>query len=323
MAIHSNFEISVIIPFYNEEDNIESLLEEVITALDPLKKNYEVLCVNDGSQDNTGRILEELCHQKKQLKVINLARNFGQTAAMMAGFDTAKGDILIALDGDGQNDPAEIPRIIFELEKGFDVVSGWRKNRQDKAIKRRLPSVIANKMISLVSGVHLHDYGCSLKGYRREVFSGVRLYGEMHRFIPIYTKWHGGSITEIPVNHRARRYGESKYGLNRTLKVMLDLLFVSFMGRYLTKPMYIFGGVGIFLLFLSLASGLWAIKLKVLDAVSFIETPLPLLTGTFFTSGLLCFLMGLLAEIVTRIYYESQDKKTYRIKNKFDGQGIE
>jgi glycosyltransferase involved in cell wall biosynthesis len=307
-------ELTVIIPFYNEEENIAPLYDEVVAALQTADQTYEIIFINDGSSDSTLDHLRKIADSSPAVKVVDLLRNYGQTAAMMAGFDHARGEIIIAMDGDGQNDPAEIPNLLAELENGFDVVSGWRKDRQDKVISRRFPSRIANWLISKVSGVHLHDYGCSLKVYRRSVIDGVRLYGEMHRFIPIYAVWQGGRISEIPVNHRARRHGQSKYGLSRIFKVLLDLLLVSFLERFMNKPIYVFGGVGFFLLFMSMMTFLWAVGLKLFEGVSFVSTPLLMLTGTFFTTGVICILMGLMAELVMRTYYEAQDKSVYQVR---------
>ena len=309
-------EISVIIPFYNEEDNVVPLYEEIKETLSSIEKSHELVFVNDGSRDETLQRLREIAASDSKVMVIDLLRNYGQTAGMMAGLDHARGKTIIAMDGDGQNDPAEIPKLLTELDKGFDVVSGWRKNRQDKTLTRTIPSKIANWLISEISGVHLHDYGCSLKAYRHDVIDGVRLYGEMHRFVPIYTAWQGGRITEVPVKHRARLHGVSKYGLNRIFKVLLDLLLVSFMERYLTKPIYVFGGFGILLLLTSVLTALWAIGLKVFEDISFISTPLPTLTGTFFTTGVICVLMGLLAELNMRTYYESQGKRVYQVRER-------
>jgi glycosyltransferase involved in cell wall biosynthesis len=311
-------DLSVIVPFYNEEKNIDPLYEEIKTVLESIGRPYELVFVNDGSRDETSLKLKNISDADSNVVVIDLLRNFGQTAAMMAGFDHAKGSIVIAMDGDGQNDPAEIPKLLAELEKGFDVVSGWRKNRQDDNFKRKIPSKIANKMISKISGVHLHDYGCSLKVYRREIIDGIRLYGEMHRFIPIYAAWQGGRISEIPVKHRARSHGESKYGLERIFKVILDLLLVLFMERFMTKPIYVFGGFGLLLLFISLFTALSAIWLRLFADISFISTPLPVLTGTFFSTGVICVLMGLLAELVIRTYYEAQGKNVYQVRKSYN-----
>lgn len=313
-------DLSVIVPFYNEEDNVQPLYEEIKAALTETGQTHEMVFINDGSRDATLAKLREIADKDKAVVVIDLLRNYGQTAAMMAGFDHAQGDIIIAMDGDGQNDPAEIKTLLAELDNGFEVVSGWRKDRQDKAVTRKFPSKIANWLISRVSGVYLHDYGCSLKAYRREVIEGVRLYGEMHRFIPIYTVWQGGRISEVPVNHRPRLRGESKYGLNRVFKVLLDLLLVSFLERYMNKPIYVFGGVGMFLLFLTGITALWAIGLKLFEGTSFISTPLPILTGTFFSTGLICVLMGFLAELIMRTYYEAQGKNVYQVRERINGE---
>jgi len=307
-------ELSVIVPFYNEEDNIRPLYEEIRDVLVKIGRSYEMIFVNDGSKDKTLERGNEIAKEDPHVHMIDLLRNYGQTAGLMAGLDHASGKIIVSMDGDGQNDPGEIPKLLEKLDEGFSVVSGWRADRQDKEFTRKLPSRIANWLISKVSGVHLHDYGCALKAYNREVVEQVRLYGEMHRFIPIYTVWQGGKIAEVPVNHRARVHGESKYGLNRIFKVLLDLFLVMFMERYMTKPIYIFGGFGFLSLALSGACALWAIWLKIFDGTSFILTPLPTLVGTFFTTGVLCILMGLLAELLMRTYFEAQDKKIYQVK---------
>lgn len=307
-------DLTVIVPFLNEEENIVPLYGEIKTVLISTGQSYEMIFINDGSRDETLTKLHKIAANDPAVRVIDLLRNYGQTAAMMAGFDHARGNIIIAMDGDGQNDPAEIPMMLAELNKGFDVVSGWRQDRQDKTFTRKLPSKIANWLISKVSGVHLHDYGCSLKVYRRSVIDGVQLYGEMHRFIPIYTVWQGGRIVEVPVNHRARLKGVSKYGLNRIFKVLLDLLLVSFLERYMNKPIYVFGGVGFVLLFLSGITASWAVSLKLINGTSFISTPLPMLTGTFFTTGVICILMGFMAELIMRTYYEAQGKSVYQVR---------
>lgn len=315
MTQTSSPEISIVVPFFNEEDNVEPLYNEIMKVVDEIGKTYELILINDGSHDCTFRRLREIADGNNAVIVIDLLRNYGQTAAMMAGFDHAAGSVIVALDGDGQNDPASIPVLLQKIDEGYTVASGWRKDRKDKTITRKIPSVIANHLISRISGVELKDHGCSLKAYKRDIIADVRLYGEMHRFIPIYASWQGAKITEVVVNHRARVHGTTKYGLNRIFKVLLDLLLVSFMGRYMTKPIYVFGGVGIFLLFLACLTFAWAIGLKVVTNTSFILTPLPILTGTFFTTGVLCILMGLLAEIVIRTYFESQQKRVYQVRS--------
>jgi len=284
--------------------------------------DYEVIFVNDGSTDSTEKTLDLVAAKGPQYKIVNFRRNFGQTAAMMAGIDFASGDIIIPLDGDLQNDPADIPRLLDKLAEGYDVVSGWRLDRKDAALKRNLPSRLANWLISRMSGVKLHDYGCSLKAYKKHVVKGIRLYGEMHRFIPIYAAWQGGRVTEIPVNHFPRIHGESKYGLERVVKVILDLLVVKFLASYANKPIYVFGGFGLISIAISFASGLVAIYLKFLENVSFISTPLPLLVVLAFITGVMSILMGLIAEIIMRTYYESQGKQVYLVKDTINLPGV-
>lgn len=270
--------------------------------------------VNDGSSDGSALILNEIAAADSSVKVIHFRRNYGQTAAMMAGFDFASGKIIIAMDADLQNDPEDIPRLVAKLEEGYDVCSGWRKNRQDDELRRNLPSRLANRLISWVSGVKLRDYGCSLKAYRKDVIKDVKLYGEMHRFIPIYASWHGARVTEIPVRHHARPYGKSHYGMERVFKVLLDLIVVKFLDRYAKKPIYIFGGFGLINFVISILAGLWAIYLKFVEGTSFILTPLPLLVVMTGITGAMCILMGLLAELSTRTWHESQAKPVYSVR---------
>jgi len=305
--------ISITIPVYNEAQNLPILYSRLREVLDALRQPWEVVLVNDGSTDGSDAVLDDLARQDQRVKVLHFRRNFGQTAAMMAGVDHARGDVIIPMDADMQNDPSDIPRLLQKLNEGYDVVSGWRKERRDAAVKRNLLSRVANRLISVISGVHLHDYGCSLKAYRRSVIKGVKLYGEMHRFIPIYASWMGARITEIPVAHHPRKFGTSHYGVDRVVKVVLDLIVVKFLAGYSQKPMYVFGGVGFAALLLSLLSGLWAVYLKIIEGVSFISTPLPLLVVMTFLTGTMCFLMGLLAELLVRTYFESQQKSTYLI----------
>ncbi len=307
--------LSVVIPVFNEAASLLGLFEEVTDALLGIDAPYEILFVDDGSTDATPRVLQELAAKDPAVKLIAFRRNFGQTAAMMAGIDHAQGDVIVMMDGDGQNDPADIPRLLDRLAAGFDVVSGWRRERKDERWRRVVPSRIANALISWISGVHLHDYGCSLKAYRRDVIRSVRLYGEMHRFAPIYASWQGARVSELPVNHRAREHGESKYGLERVGKVLLDLLVVWFLGRYETRPMYVFGGFGFVSWGISLASGAYAVWRKLFDSTSFIQTPLPLLSVMAFITGVLSILMGLLAELLVRTYYESQQRRPYAIRS--------
>ena len=308
------FELSIIIPVLNEAGTLSELTEGVRQELDRLGRRWEMIFVNDGSTDHSEEILNGFAEKDNRIRVIHFRRNFGQTAAMMAGFDFARGDILIPMDGDGQNDPADISRMLKFLEQGYDVVSGWRKDRQDNFIQRNIPSILANRLISVVSGVRLHDFGCSLKAYKRTVVDGIRLYGEMHRFLPIYASWHGAKITEVVVNHRPRRAGRSKYGLERVAKVLLDLLVVKFLDSAAQKPMYVFGGCGIFSLILSGLAFLWMLYLKIFKNFAFITTPIPLIVVMTFMIGMMCILLGLLAEMIMRTFYESQGKTIYNVR---------
>ncbi|MFL5261529.1 MAG: glycosyltransferase family 2 protein [Anaeromyxobacteraceae bacterium] len=312
-------ELSVVIPLFNEEENVAPLLAELMAALRALGRRHEVICVDDGSADGTFAALAAAARQYPALRVIRFRRNFGQTAAMSAGIEAAQGDVVVPMDGDLQNDPADIGRLLAELERGHEVVSGWRRARADKEFGRKLPSRIANRLISAVSGVRLHDYGCSLKAYRREVLEGVRLYGEMHRFIPIYASWQGARVSELEVNHRARRAGKSKYGLGRTFKVILDLLVVKFLASFMTRPIYVFGGVGVAALGCGFVAFAAALAYKLTGQKDLVETPLPLLAVAFALAGVTCILMGLLAELVIRTYYESQGKRPYLVAEEIDG----
>lgn len=310
--------VSIIVPVYNEEHSILLLYDEICAALHRWGRPYEIIFVDDGSRDGTPRILDELADGDPRVFAVHLRRNFGQTAALVAGIDHSRGEIIVPIDGDLQNDPADIPALVAELESGYDVVSGWRKDRQDRALTRRFPSVCANWLISRISGVRLHDYGCTLKAYRREVIAGVRLYGEMHRFIPVYAHMQGGAIREVVVNHRPRRFGSSKYGLNRVFKVILDLILVKFLASYASKPMYVFGGFGLLcLLFSLLPIGLaFLFKFSPTPAFQkdFVETPLPVVAAVAILAGCLALLLGLLAEMLMRTYFESQGKRTYLVK---------
>jgi glycosyltransferase involved in cell wall biosynthesis len=306
--------ISIVVPIYNEEEALVDLSQGVRQELTRLGQPWEIIFINDGSTDNSPKILDRLADSDQRIRVIHFKRNSGQTAAMMAGFDFAQGDVIIPLDGDGQNDPADIPRMLNLIDQGFDVVSGWRKDRQDNVIQRNIPSILANRLISAVSGVRLHDFGCSLKAYKRRVVDGVRLYGEMHRFLPIYTSWHGAKIAELVVNHRPRRTGESKYGFERVFKVLLDLLVVKFLDRSANKPMYLFGGCAVFSLAVSGIAFLCMLYLKFFRHVSFIMTPLPLMVVMTFMIAMMCILLGLLAEMIMRTFYESQGKSVYNIR---------
>lgn len=310
--------LSVIIPFYNEEEGVEHLFHKLFSVLESCGMSYEIIAVNDGSTDATLAKLLVLAEHRPLLRVLDFARNEGQTAALQAGFDNAQGKIIIPMDADLQNDPADIPRLVEKLNGGWDVVSGWRKDRKDSELKRNLPSRIANWIISKVSGVRLHDYGCTLKAYRRSILEDVRLYGEMHRFIPIYASWNGAKVTELSVAHHPRTFGSSKYGMERTIKVLLDLLVTCFLDRYLRKPIYIFGGFGIFLLFISFICALFAFGLKLAGSASLVQTPLPLISVMTFSVGISSILMGLLAEVTTRTYFESQGKPPYKLRRKIN-----
>lgn len=315
-------ELSLFLPVLNEEENLRPMHAKIREALLSLGKTAEVIYVDDGSTDKSLQILREIAEQDEKVRVISLRRNYGQTAAMSAGIDAAKGEILIPMDADLQNDPKDIARLLEKLDEGYDVVSGWRKNRQDKLVSRKIPSQIANKIISWIGGVPLHDYGCSLKAYRREVIQDVRLYGEMHRFIPIYASWAGARVTEIPVDHHARIMGKSKYGISRTIKVVFDLMTIKFMASYQTKPIYVFGTFGMIAFLLSIVAAIWAFFLKFVEGVSFILTPLPIIAIVMLAISVQFFLMGLLAEMLVRTYHESQNKAIYTVRERigFDNQ---
>jgi dolichol-phosphate mannosyltransferase len=309
-------DISVFLPVFNEEPNLRPLHTKLSEALKTLERSAEIVYVDDGSSDGSMKILREIAHLDPRVRVVALRRNYGQTAAMAAGIDAARGKVLIPMDADLQNDPADIARLLDKLDEGYDVVSGWRKNRKDKMVTRKIPSMIANRIISWIGGVPLHDYGCSLKAYRRESLEDVRLYGEMHRFIPIYAAWAGARVTEIPVEHHARTMGKSKYGLSRTIKVVFDLMTIKFMASYQTKPIYVFGSFGVLAFAVSLLSGLYAVFLKVIHKADFVQTPLPVLSVVMFAVGVQFLLMGLLAEMLVRTYHESQAKAIYAVRER-------
>lgn len=309
--------LSIVLPVYNESGSLEELYDEISSVLSSLGVEYEIIAVNDGSRDGSSAILEKLALSDKHFRVIHLSKNYGQTAALSAGFDAAIGDVIIPMDADLQNDPKDIPKLLAEIDRGVDVVSGWRKNRKDNVL-RRLPSAVANKLISRITSVRLHDYGCTLKAYRREAIQDVRFYGEMHRFMPAYAAWYGANISELVVNHRPRKYDKSKYGISRTFRVILDLLTVKFLMTYLTKPMHFFGGAGLLSLILSFATSIVAVYLRVAEGIHFIRTPLPLLTVFLVIMGIQFILMGILAEILIRIYHEPQGKSTYAIRRKIN-----
>jgi glycosyltransferase involved in cell wall biosynthesis len=304
--------LSVIVPVYNESESLTELHQALHQALDPLPLTWQVIYVDDGSTDESVTCLESLAAaDPAHTCVVELRRNFGQTAAIAAGIDHSDGDVLVLIDADLQNDPADIPMLMEKISQGYDVVSGWRKNRQDTYMTRTLPSRLANGLISRVTGVHLHDYGCTLKAYRREVITGFRLYGEMHRFIPAYANLVGAKMIEVPVNHHPRRFGKTKYGLSRTLKVVLDLFTVKFLLSYAHKPIYLFGGTGFFLIAASLLVLSYLVVVRLLGGEHMIRSPLLLMSMMLFILGFQSILMGLMAELLARTYHESQHKPTY------------
>lgn len=306
--------LSIILPVYNEEENIKLQYENITEHVDALKKPYEIIFVDDGSTDRSTEVIKEIADHDRRVKLIQFRRNFGQTAAMAAGIDNCSGEIVVFMDADLQNDARDIARLIEKVEEGYDVVSGWRVDRKDTLLTRTLPSRIANWLIARVSGVPIHDLGCSLKAYRGEVLKQVKLYGEMHRFIPIHVSWIGAAITEVPVTHHPRKFGTSKYGIVRTFKVLLDLITVKFLGSFSTKPIYIFGGIGMALAIFSVASGIVVILMKIFLKHSMIRNPLLLLTVMLIILSVMFILLGILAEILIRIYHEAQQKTPYSIK---------
>jgi glycosyltransferase involved in cell wall biosynthesis len=307
-------DISIVIPVFNEVEALSNLYQMLTDALDRLPRSAEIVFVDDGSTDGSGAVLDGLAHSDPRVQVLHLRRNYGQTAALMAAFQHSTGDVIIPMDGDGQNDPADIPRLLDKLAEGFDVVSGWRVRRDDK-FSRRLPSVIANRLISSLLGVPLHDYGCTLKAYRREVIEDVRLYGEMHRFIPIYAAREGARVTELSVGHHARRYGKSKYGFGRIARVFLDLVTLYFIDRAFDRPMQFFGKIGLAFWGLGVLTFVLALTLKFGYDISLIQTPLPLLAATIGLSGVLFILLGIVGEVQARIYFEGQGKAPYKVKS--------
>jgi glycosyltransferase involved in cell wall biosynthesis len=307
-------ELSVVVPLYNEEGSLQQLVDQVLSALRPLGLSFELVLVDDGSRDATPLLLRELASRVPELVAVLLRRNYGQTAAMAAGFDSSRAPIIVTLDGDLQNDPADIPLLLATLEEGYDLVSGWRHQRQDGAINRLLPSLIANRLIANVTGVRLHDYGCSLKAYRREVVADMNLYGELHRFLPALAFIEGARIGEVRVQHHPRRYGKSKYGIDRTFRVLMDLLTVWFMKRFLTRPMHVFGLAGLITLGIGLGLALWLVGEKLLLGTDIGNRPLLLMAVLAILSGVQLFCFGLLAELQMRTYHESQGRPIYRVR---------
>mgnify|MGYP000926870618 FL=1 len=308
-------DLSIVVPVYNEEENIPLLYDALIAVMTPLSITWEAVLVDDGSRDQSARLLEDLAQKyPEHFRAVLLRRNFGQTAAIAAGIDHSCGDVVILMDADLQNDPQDIPMMLEKINEGYDVVSGWRARRKDDFLTRTLPSKLANGLISWETGVHLHDYGCTLKAYRREVITGYRLYGEMHRFIPVYANSVGAKILEVPVHHHPRKFGKAKYGLERTFKVVLDLFTVKFLSSYSNKPIYLFGGTGLVLVLLSGLVLLYLAIRRIFWGVPVLESPFFQMSTMIFILGFQSILMGLIAELQVRTYHESQDKPTYTVR---------
>jgi glycosyltransferase involved in cell wall biosynthesis len=318
-----NLQVSVVIPVYNEVESIPHLLEAIAQVLRREGLVYEIVVVDDGSTDGTTALLKQLAQDRSDLRAVLLRRNYGQTAAMAAGFHHAQAPVIVTLDGDLQNDPADIPNLLAKLEEGYDLVSGWRKNRQDAALTRLLPSKLANGLISKVTGVALHDYGCSLKAYRAELLADMHLYGELHRFLPALAFIEGAKIAELPVNHHARRFGSSKYGLSRTFRVLMDLMTIYFMKRFLTRPMHAFGWFGLISTFVGLGLGLHLTYLKLFLGESIGHRPLLSLAVLMVLGGLELFCFGLVAELLMRTYHESQGRQIYRVREVVESSAYE
>ncbi|NEO86928.1 MAG: glycosyltransferase [Spirulina sp. SIO3F2] len=307
-------DVSVVVPIYNEVESLPRLIEAIETSLQPTSLHYEIICVDDGSQDGSTDLLKRLAQDHTALRAILFRRNYGQTPAMAAGFNYARGWTIVTLDGDLQNDPADIPLLLAKLEEGYDLVNGWRKNRQDAALTRLLPSKIANLLIAQITGVQVHDYGCSLKAYRAELVADMNLYGELHRFLPALAFIEGARITEMPVRHHARQFGQSKYGLGRTFRVVLDLMTIYFMKRFLTRPMHVFGSVGLVSMLLGFGLGMYLTILKLGLGQQIGDRPLLIFAITLLLTGVQFFSLGLLGELLMRTYHESQNRPIYRIR---------
>ena len=312
-SMATSMDLSVVVPVYNEEESLPHLVQQLLEALRPSGERFELVLVNDGSSDGSASVLQRLSAEVPELVAVLLRKNYGQTAAMAAGFDVAQGEVIVSLDGDLQNDPADIPMLLARLREGYDRVSGWRHQRQDAAIQRKLPSRIANRLIGRVTGVRLHDYGCSLKAYRREVLADMRLYGELHRFLPALAFIEGARITEVKVNHRSRQFGASKYGIDRTFRVLMDLLTVWFMKRFLTRPMYVFGFGGLMAIVGSLIASTYLLVVKLMGQ-DIANRPLLTLAVVLGLAGIQLFCFGLLGELLIRTYHESQGRPIYRIR---------
>jgi glycosyltransferase involved in cell wall biosynthesis len=310
--------VSIIIPVCNEQDNVFLLCQGLVADLKEAGFQFEVIFINDGSTDNTQQELLKIAAGDSRFTIVELKRNFGQTAALMAGFDSSAGDVIIPMDGDLQNNPKDIPTLVRKLDEGYDLCSGWRKERKDPLFSRKIPSWWANKLISMFTGIRLHDYGCTMKAYRREIIEGVRLYGEMHRFLPIYASWQGARITEIPILHYPRTSGKSKYGFGRVYKTILDLMVLLLFSALVNNPIYIFGGFGLMSIFSAFLTFGVMLYYKFCGNKTFIETPLPQLTVLFFLIGFISIFFGLLAEVLMRTYYESQGKSNYSVKSVYN-----
>ncbi|MCJ7664699.1 MAG: glycosyltransferase family 2 protein [Desulfobacterales bacterium] len=306
--------LSVVIPIFNEEENITPLYRELKAVMEGMRTEYEVIFIDDGSVDASNEVLQGLAQNDKGIKIIQFRKNFGQTAAIAAGVEHAQGEIIVTMDGDGQNDPRDIPRLVEKLAQGYDVTSGWRRHRKDPLLNKKFPSALANRLISWLTRVRLHDYGCTLKAYRRDILKDVRLYGEMHRFIPAYASWVGARITELEVTHHPRRHGKSKYGLSRTTSIILDLITFLFLQRYSTKPIRLFGGAGMTLFVLGILTGLFVLYRRIIWGGAWIS-PMILISFLFITMGVMFILLGLIAEIIIRTYHESQGKPIYVVKS--------
>ena len=312
-----SLDLSIVVPIYNEAESIETLVQAIADAVAETHLSYEIICVDDGSKDGSTQVLTNLASRRIDLKAVILRRNYGQTPAMAAGFESAVGKVIITLDGDLQNDPADIPMLLAKLDEGYDLVSGWRRRRQDAALTRLLPSKIANLIIAKVTGVKLHDYGCSLKAYRAELIADMNLYGELHRFLPALAYIEGARIAEVPVRHHARRFGQSKYGLGRTIRVVMDLLTVYFMKKFLTRPMHVFGLGGVISLVTGIAMGTYLTIVKLFFNQNIGDRPLLILAVLLIITGVNLFCFGLVTELLMRTYHESQRRPIYRIRDIF------
>ncbi|HEX8994202.1 MAG TPA: glycosyltransferase family 2 protein [Candidatus Paceibacterota bacterium] len=307
--------LSVVLPVFNEAKNLPILLDRLTATLADLKVSYEIVAVDDGSKDDSFEVLKGLRAKEPRLKIVHFQCNFGQTAALSAGIEHAQGDIIVTIDSDLENDPKDIARLLAKMDEGYDVVSGWRRDRwQGSFFTRKVPSVAANWLISKLTGVYLHDYGCTLKAYRSDVIKGVRLYGEMHRFIPAYAAWQGGRVAELPVSYAPRLHGKSNYGFGRMPRVLLDLVVIVFLHRYMNRPMHFFGGWGLLSLSGGIFAGFAALALRVLGIKHIVDTPLPVLSALLIIVGVQLVLFGVIGEMLMRTYYESQGNRPYRIK---------